>query len=172
MAWKKAISWGFKQKPTCFQTKQVEAKPLKTKQVEADHFNQSTRVAQAVKSSTGSNVEHRVCQTHNKPTKQQEKALAIDSGVDRCASAWRKVEKFLKTLPHKPFIWIIWVNLSWSWDTPNQWVSSLFIEPASLAIFLCCLFSCVQDQATSGACSAQDTSKFNNENEHLLKLHS
>ena len=36
---------------------------------------------------------------HNKTTKQQEKALAIDSGVDRCASALRKVEKSLKTLP-------------------------------------------------------------------------
>ena len=83
----------------------MEAKPLQTKQVEADHFNQSTRVAQAVKSSTGSNVEHRVYQTHDKPTKQQEKALAIDSGVDRCASAWRKVEKFLKTQSHKPSFW-------------------------------------------------------------------
>ena len=54
LAWNKRISWGSKQKPTCFKTKQVEAKPLQTKQVEADHFNQSTRVAQAVKSSKGS----------------------------------------------------------------------------------------------------------------------
>jgi len=43
---------------------------------------------------------------HYKTTKQQEKALAIDSGVDRCASAWRQVEKVLKTLPHKPSFWI------------------------------------------------------------------
>jgi len=78
----------------------VEAKPLQTKQVEADHFNQSTRVAQAVKSSKGSKGLSNLYKTNlaarNNP--------AIDSGGLR-ASARRKVEKFFKTQSHKPSFW-------------------------------------------------------------------
>jgi len=80
----------------------VEAKPLQTKQVEADHFNQSTRVAQAVKSSTGSK---RSVKPLQKQTSQRETILAIDSGAIGRASARRKVEKFFKTQSHKPSFW-------------------------------------------------------------------
>ena len=111
LAWNKGISWGFKQKPTCFKTKQVEAKPLKPKQVEADHFNQSTRHILCKQSSLpqGANGLSNL----QKQTKQQEKDLAIDSGAIGHASAWRKVEKFFKTLPHKPSFWncvLLWTR--------------------------------------------------------------
>ena len=80
----------------------MEAKPLQTKQVEADHFNQSTRIAQAVKSSTGSK---RSIKPLQKQTLQRETILAIDSGAIGRASARKKVEKFFKTQSHKPFFW-------------------------------------------------------------------
>ena len=75
------------------------SKPLKLKQVEANHSDQSTRHLHRPSSLPQGEMLNTGLSNHSKTTKQQEKALAINSGVDRCASAWRKVEKFLTTLP-------------------------------------------------------------------------
>ena len=82
-----------------FLNKASGRKPLKLKQVEANHSDQSTRHLQRPSNLPQGAMLNAGLSNHNKTTKQQEKSLAIDSGVDRCASAWRKVKKSLKTLP-------------------------------------------------------------------------
>ena len=82
-----------------FLNKASGSKPLKLKQVEANHSDQSTRHLHMPSSLPQGATLNTGLSNHDKTTKQQEKALAINSGVDRCASVWKKVEKSLKTLP-------------------------------------------------------------------------